>query len=97
VIRAAIVSCVSILVCAEKRTIFGFAIWWKAELCDGVYLSTSPFDPTTHWEQAFLPLVAPLTLMRNDELAIQIRSQSSGFPAVQWSIFKNDQLMEQNY
>lgn len=44
----------------------GFALWWDCELIPGVSLSTSPFAPATHWEQIYLPLLAPLELAADD-------------------------------
>jgi SAM-dependent methyltransferase len=34
----------------------GFLGWFKAQLCDGVTLSNSPFLPLTHWWQLYLPV-----------------------------------------
>src|SRR3546814_8405786 len=32
----------------------GFALWWEAELVEDVTISTSPFAPSTHWQQIYL-------------------------------------------
>lgn len=58
-------------------TIYGLAIWWRAELIPGVDLSTSPLAAPTHWEQLFFPALEPLDLKAGDTLAVEIRSKSS--------------------
>lgn len=35
----------------------GFVGWFKAQLCDGVTLSNSPYLPPTHWWQLYLPVL----------------------------------------
>ena len=49
-----------------QRHIAGFALWWDTELVPGVQLSTSPFEPPTHWEQIYLPLLKPVDLDAGD-------------------------------
>ena len=39
-------------------TVYGLALWWTAELAEGVALSTGPLDPRTHWEQLYLPVLS---------------------------------------
>lgn len=56
--------------------VYGFCFWWEAELVEGVRLSTSPFEPPTHWEQVFVPLLEPLQVKRGDLLELKIRSDS---------------------
>jgi protein arginine N-methyltransferase 1 len=58
-------------------TAYGFALWWTADLGAGVILSTAPGAPQTHWEQLYLPLVAPLSLAADERLRILIRSTTS--------------------
>ena len=45
---------------SRPATIYGLALWWRAELAPGVMLSTGPLDPRTHWEQLYLPALAPI-------------------------------------
>ena len=45
---------------SRPATIYGLALWWRAELVPGVALSTGPLDPRTHWEQLYLPALAPI-------------------------------------
>ncbi|MBN2801414.1 MAG: class I SAM-dependent methyltransferase [Deltaproteobacteria bacterium] len=40
----------------DEGPLVGFAAWFTLELAPGVELPTSPRDPTTHWQQAFLPV-----------------------------------------
>jgi protein arginine N-methyltransferase 1 len=61
---------------ASAAKIYGFCVWWEAELVPGIVLSTSPFEPTTHWEQVFLPLHFPLSLKPGDTLGVEIESDS---------------------
>lgn len=52
--------------------IYGFVLWWSAELLPGIELSTSPFAPATHWEQIFLPVREPLTIEPGDTLSLDL-------------------------
>jgi protein arginine N-methyltransferase 1 len=62
---------------ASSVTIRGFAVWWTAELSRGVVLSTGSDAPRTHWEQLYLPLLEPVSLLPGEALAVTIRSRSS--------------------
>ncbi|QHS09344.1 class I SAM-dependent methyltransferase [Sinimarinibacterium sp. NLF-5-8] len=50
----------------------GFALWWEADLTATVKLSTSPFDPPTHWQQIYLPLLSALTLQAQDQVELTL-------------------------
>ncbi|HEX4896260.1 MAG TPA: methyltransferase domain-containing protein [Solimonas sp.] len=50
----------------------GFALWWEAELVDGVTISTSPHAPPTHWEQIYLPLLQPAEPGPGDQLELTL-------------------------
>lgn len=74
---------------ASGATIFGFALWWDCTLVPGVVLSTSPSAPRTHWDQIYLPVLAPLECRAGDELALAIDSETGGGEAgiaVRWTI-----------
>jgi protein arginine N-methyltransferase 1 len=58
-------------------TIYGFAVWWSAELIQGVSLTTAPGEPRTHWEQLYMPMATPIEAAANDGVSISIRSRSS--------------------
>eukprot|EP01114_Cavostelium_apophysatum_P023171 TRINITY_DN8649_c0_g1_i1.p1 TRINITY_DN8649_c0_g1~~TRINITY_DN8649_c0_g1_i1.p1 ORF type:complete len:349 (+),score=36.00 TRINITY_DN8649_c0_g1_i1:36-1082(+) len=60
----------------REAMVYGFCIWWKAELVPGVYISTSPLSPKTHWEQIYLPIKEPMHCKDNDEVNIVIASDS---------------------
>jgi type I protein arginine methyltransferase len=58
-------------------TIYGLALWWSAELVPGVALATGPLDARTHWEQLYLPVLAPLALAPGQILTARLRSTTS--------------------
>lgn len=60
----------------DLLTIYGFCLWWNAELVPGVELSTSPFSQRTHWDQAFLPLLQPLVCEPNDKITLDLKCHS---------------------
>jgi len=57
-------------------TVHGFALWWSAELVPGIHLSTSPFDPPTHWEQIYLPLLKAIAIEPGQTLELQLVSDT---------------------
>jgi protein arginine N-methyltransferase 1 len=68
-------------------TIYGFALFWDAELVPGVHLSTHPAAPRTHWEQLYLPLLEPVVARAGDKIAIRIDSDSRGEGVtVKWQV-----------
>ena len=58
-------------------TIYGFAIWWTAELAGNVVMSTAPDAPRTHWEQLYLPLLEPISAKAGDKVGIALRSRTT--------------------
>ncbi len=62
---------------AADAAIYGFAVWWSAELVPGVSLSTAPDAPRTHWEQLFFPLLAPISAKAGESVMASLRSRSS--------------------
>lgn len=60
-----------------QRSIFGFAVWWRATLAPGIDLATGPGDPPTHWEQLYFPIAQPLRCNAGDQLELSLRSRSS--------------------
>jgi protein arginine N-methyltransferase 1 len=73
----------------DAQPIFGFALWWECTLAPGIVLSTSPYAPRTHWDQIYLPLLAPIAAERGDELAIAIESETGGDEGgieVRWAV-----------
>lgn len=62
---------------AEAVTVYGLAVWWRAELAPGIVLSTDPLAPPTHWEQLYFPALEPLHLASGHTLGADLRSRSS--------------------
>ncbi len=61
---------------SAPETVYGFALWWDVTLVEGVHLSTSPMASATHWEQIYLPLLAPVSLKKGQSLELLIDSDS---------------------
>jgi protein arginine N-methyltransferase 1 len=57
--------------------VYGLALWWRAELVAGVDLATGPLDPRTHWEQLYLPVLAPIEMAAGQTLSAHLRSTTS--------------------
>lgn len=57
--------------------VYGFAVWWQADLVDGVALSTAPDAEPTHWEQLYFPLLAPIAVGAGEGVGVTLRSRSS--------------------
>jgi SAM-dependent methyltransferase len=63
---------------AKKRVaICGLALWWSAELVEGVEISTGPLSPHTHWEQLYLPVLTPIVLEPGQTLMVRLRSTTA--------------------
>lgn len=62
---------------SRPTTIHGLALWWRAELAPGVTLSTGPLDPRTHWEQLYLPALAPIRVEAGQTFSASLRSTTS--------------------
>lgn len=58
-------------------TVYGFAVWWTAELVPGVELSTAPDAPRTHWEQLYFPLLEPIAAKKGEAVGVSLRSRTS--------------------
>lgn len=61
----------------KPATVHGIALWWDATLVKGVTLTTSPLAKPTHWEQIYLPLLAPVRLAKSDVLRATLESDTS--------------------
>jgi protein arginine N-methyltransferase 1 len=62
---------------AKRTTVYGLALWWSAELVEGVTLATGPLAPRTHWEQLYLPVLEPIVVAADQTLAARLRSTTS--------------------
>ena len=58
------------------QRVFGYVLWWEAELVPGISLSTSPFAEPTHWDQIYLPLLEPLALAPGQQLEVTMKSDT---------------------
>jgi protein arginine N-methyltransferase 1 len=62
----------------DRRTaIYGLALWWTADLADGIVLATGPLQERTHWEQLYLPVLEPVVVEAGQTLTTRIRSTTS--------------------
>jgi len=61
----------------EDVTVYGFAVWWDAELTGDVSISTAPLATPTHWEQLYFPVEKPLEVEKGGKLKFVITSRSS--------------------
>lgn len=66
----------AVFTAARPLAIHGFANWWRAELVPGLWLSTSPHEAPTHWEQIYFPVAEPVQARAGDSVAIAITSDS---------------------
>jgi SAM-dependent methyltransferase len=62
---------------AKASTVYGFAVWWDADLGTGITLSTAPDAPRTHWEQLYFPVAEPIALAAGESIGIALRSRTS--------------------
>lgn len=62
---------------AADASIYGFAVWWDAELVPGITLSTAPDAPSTHWEQLYFPLLSPIAGKSGDTIRAVLQSHTS--------------------
>jgi protein arginine N-methyltransferase 1 len=58
-------------------TIYGLALWWVAELVADLTLATGPLAARTHWEQLYLPALAPIALLPGQLCLARLRSTTS--------------------
>jgi protein arginine N-methyltransferase 1 len=61
----------------NRTMVYGLALWWTADLAEGIALSTGPLDARTHWEQLYLPVLAPLVVEAGQMLVARVRSTTS--------------------
>lgn len=61
----------------RATVVYGFAMWWNAELVPGVVLSTAPDAAPTHWEQLYFPLLEPIAAGAGETIGVKLRSRSS--------------------
>jgi protein arginine N-methyltransferase 1 len=76
----------------RPATIYGLALWWRAELAPDIALSTGPLDQRTHWEQLYLPALSPIAVEAGQTLEAHLRSTTSDQRGtnVTWSLAVSD-------
>lgn len=62
---------------AKGTVVYGFAVWWEADLSPGITLSTAPGAAQTHWEQLYFPLLTPIMMRAGQIVGITLSSRSS--------------------
>lgn len=62
----------------HSTELYGFALWWQAELVPGVTLTTSPHAAATHWDQVYVPVLEPVRAQAGDELTLDLQSETGG-------------------
>ncbi|MGH8528818.1 MAG: methyltransferase domain-containing protein [Nevskiales bacterium] len=66
------------------QQVYGYVLWWEAELVPGIRLSTSPFAPATHWEQVYLPLLDAVALGPKQQIELTLKSDTRAAVCVTW-------------
>jgi type I protein arginine methyltransferase len=61
----------------RRTVVHGLALWWTADLANGIALATGPLDPRTHWEQLYLPVLEPVIVDAGHMLTARLRSTTS--------------------
>jgi protein arginine N-methyltransferase 1 len=80
---------------AEKdTTVYGFCLYWECELSPGIVLSTSPWEPATHWEQIYLPLLSSLRVTQGETLRVTLTSDTRHTVGVRVTWQTGSQLMD---
>lgn len=70
--------------CVRRGTIHGFAVWFDADLVEGVRLSTSPTSPLLAWQQLFLPLEKPIPVSPGHRVHLDLLVQGDPTGHIWW-------------
>lgn len=62
----------------RDETGHGVAVWFDAELADGVGYTTGPHGPRTIYGTAFLPWLQPVALARGDRVSMMLQARAMG-------------------
>jgi enediyne biosynthesis protein CalE3 len=60
--------------------ISGVAVWFRAELADGITITNAPPNECASWKQSFFPIASRMRVARGDAIAIDIHT----FNGVEW-------------
>ncbi|MCE9548882.1 hypothetical protein K8Q98_00575, partial [Candidatus Nomurabacteria bacterium] len=81
----------------KTGTIHGIAGWFSAELADNAEINTSPFLPSTHWEQCFFSFKKPLKVKSGDvfEIGMVVKSdEKSNKVTFIWKLLKHGKKID---
>lgn len=69
----------------KPGTLAGFALWFEAELAQGIHLENRRPDAHNHWGQAYLPLGRSLPIMPGQSVTLSIEmSDREGSLSISW-------------
>ena len=60
------------VVIAKKSQVNALVGWFEVEMTDGIWMSTSPFEAQTHWEQTVFPITSGAYLEEGEVISGQI-------------------------
>jgi precorrin-6B methylase 2 len=70
--------------CVRRGTIHGFAVWFDADLVEGVRLSTAPTSPPIAWHQLYLPLQRPIPVTPGHRVHLDLLAQGDPTGDIWW-------------
>lgn len=70
--------------CVAKGTIHGFAVWFEADLVEGVRLSTAPTSPPIAWQQLYLPLEKSIPVLPGHHVHLDLMVQGAPTGEIWW-------------
>lgn len=71
--------------CKTSGVMHGFALWFTAELMEGVTLSTAPNASRLAWQQLYLPLEEPIVVHPGQRVHLMLLAQGSPSGEIWWS------------
>jgi type I protein arginine methyltransferase len=60
------------VVIAKRSQVNALVGWFEVEMTDGIWMSTSPFEAQTHWEQTVFPITSGAYLEEGEVISGQI-------------------------
>lgn len=70
--------------CETRGMLHAFALWFDADLAEGVRLSTDPTSPPIAWQQLFLPLERPIPVAPGHRVHLDLLVQSGPTGEIWW-------------
>ncbi len=74
----------------------GFVGWFEAYLTDDIRITTSPYEPPTHWICTFFPIAEPFEVMEHDRIGFNFKNFSIGNDILwEWSgkVFRGTNIL----